>query len=383
VKRRCYLVLRDGSVYPGEEFGAQAPDIEELRKGSDDAPVGEVVFNTGMIGYQEILTDPSYAGQIVVMTYPMIGNYGVDPAWNETGIENGIVRKTIKAEGFVVRRLYRGPIPGGRMSLDEFLREHSVAGIAEVDTRKLTLRLRDKGSPNGIIVRNSADADDFNKKCTKKVLDYLKSFPEMEGRGLVDRVGTVNAVTLNREGSPHIALVDCGVKSGILKRLDELGARVSLLPGTVSSGEILNLKPDAALFSNGPGDPAVLNAQIDCIRDLFGRLPVFGICLGHQLIALALGAKTYKLKFGHHGVNNPVIDVKTSRVFVTSQNHGFAVEEKSLPKDVDVWFKNANDGTVEGLTHRSLPVMCVQFHPEACPGPEDTRWIFGEFMKRL
>ena len=378
------LILADGSVYKGRSFGAPPPVPETLKEGSSEGVgAGEVVFNTGMAGYHEILTDPSYLGQIVVMTYPLIGNYGADPAWNEGGPERNLDRRAVKCSGFVVRDLYEGPVPKGRVSLHDFLVKEGVPGITGVDTRKLTLRLRDGGTPSGLILGLPDGSADFTKKHIDKALAYLAAFPSMEGRNLVGEVGTRKAETVQAEGKGHIVLIDCGVKANILRELVALGVRISVLPGTVSSGEVMNLRPDGVLFSNGPGDPAVLDHQIRLASQLIGKVPVFGICLGHQIIGLALGAKTYKLRFGHHGVNNPVVDLKDGRVYVTSQNHGFAVDEKTLPKDAKVWFKNANDGTVEGLYHASKPVMSVQFHPEASPGPKDTSWIIGEFLKLI
>jgi carbamoyl-phosphate synthase small subunit len=203
----------------------------------------------------------------------------------------------------------------------------------------------------------------------------------MEGQNLVGEVGTLAPQVINPEGAPHFVLVDYGIKNGIIREFVRLGVKISLLPGGVNAGEVLARKPDALFLSNGPGDPAVLEPQIRMTASLIGRIPVFGICLGHQIIGHAVGGKTYKLPFGHHGVNNPVVDLRTGKVFVTSQNHGFAVAEDSLPRDVKVWMKNANDNTVEGLYHEKEKLMCVQFHPEACPGPEDTRWIIGEFVR--
>jgi len=377
------LILADGSVFKGRSFGAPPPVSDDLNEGTIAAVgAGQVVFNTGMSGYHEILTDPSYAGQIVVMTYPLIGNYGSDPDWNEGGPEKNLGRRAVKAAGFVVKDLYEGPVPKGRISLDEFLGKEGVPGITGVDTRRLTLRLRDGGTPSGLILGLPAGAADFSKKQIDKAIAYLAAFPAMEGRNLLGDVGTRKAETIMADGRFHMVLVDCGVKCGIVRELESLKARISVLPGTVSAGEVMNLKPDGVLFSNGPGDPAVLDHQIRLAAKLIGKLPVFGICLGHQIIALALGARTYKLRFGHHGVNNPVVNLDDGKVYVTSQNHGFAVEEQTLPADVKVWFKNANDGTVEGLYHTGMPVMSVQFHPEASPGPKDTQWIIGEFIKR-
>jgi carbamoyl-phosphate synthase small subunit len=397
VLNRAVLVLGDGKFFIGKGFGRSAPRPEELSSGGPSgdasagaagaagalsAAAGEVVFNTGMAGYHEILTDPSYTGQIVTMTYPLIGNYGADPRWNEGGPEKGTNRRAVKVSGFVVKDLYEGPVPAGRVPLDEFLASENITGITGIDTRKLTLHLRDKGTVSGLIMGLPEGAKEFSKKMIDSALGYLASFPDMEGQNLLGEVGTVKAETVCREGKKHFVLIDCGTKAGIIRELEALGVRVSILPSVTSPGEVLNLKPDGVLFSNGPGDPAVLKSQIGLARKLIDKVPVFGICLGHQIIALALGAKTYKLPFGHHGVNNPVVDLRDGRVYVTSQNHGFAVEADSLPESAKVWFSNANDKTVEGLYHTDRPVMSVQFHPEASPGPVDTRWIFREFLKK-
>mgnify|MGYP005833432209 CR=1 FL=1 len=379
MRETAALVLADGEVFYGEPFGYEALLPEELALDRSWG-TGEVVFNTGMCGYHEILTDPSYAGQIVVMTYPLIGNYGSDPKWNEGGPEKGVSRKAVKAKGFAIKHLYRGPVRQGRIPLHEFLQDQRVPGISGIDTRRLTLHLRDKGTVTGVIVRIPKGKKELATSHLKDIGAYLNAFPPMEGRNLLGEVGTSKAITVHREGRKHMVLIDCGTKGGIVKQLERLGARVSILPSVSSVDEVLNLKPHGVLFSNGPGDPAVLGPQIELCSRLIGKVPVFGICLGHQLIALAMGGRTYKMPFGHHGVNHPVVDLRDGRVFVTSQNHGFAVDPYSLPKGLQVWMKNANDGTVEGLYHQELPLRCVQFHPEARPGPLDTLWIFRDFL---
>jgi carbamoyl-phosphate synthase small subunit len=382
------LFLADGSVYPGIAFGAPPFHIDDLEPGSEPQKgAGEVVFNTAMSGYHEVLTDPSYTGQIVTMTYPHIGNYGTDQEWSETGPEPGAERPGIKVAGFVLRSLYDGPVGPGRRPLDEFLAAHNTPGITDVDTRGLTLHLRDEGSVSGVIVAAPEGFQRWRPKETipeefrERVLAYLKAFPEMEGRNLVTEVGTTAEEVINPSGSPHVALLDCGVKGNIVRELVERGAKVSVWPSSADPEAILEEGPDAVVVSNGPGDPAVLGYQIESVKRLMEEKPTLGICLGHQLISEAVGARTYKMKFGHHGVNHPVRDEQTGRVFVTSQNHGFAVDEESLPENVTVWLKNANDGSIEGIRFADRPVMSAQFHPEAAPGPRDARWIFDDFVE--
>ena len=376
------LVLEDGSRFEGRSFGINGPLAETLQPGVELAKaVGEVVFNTGMCGYHEIITDPSYTGQIVSMTYPMIGNYGSAYDWNEVGPEDSS-RPKVKTAGFVVRSIYNGKIPKGRISLHQFLVENITPGIYDIDTRRLTLRLRDEGSKNGIIV-TPQNGVSIQEGELRRAVEYLKSFPDMEGRNLIPLVGGDTTTVLNETGNPSFLLVDCGIKANIVKEVVARGCRVVLISSNAGFDEIVEANADAVLYSNGPGDPAVLDKQVDILRRLIGRMPVFGICLGHQLISQALGARTRKMKFGHHGVNHPVRDESTKRVFVTSQNHGFDVDPQSLPADVDVWFVNANDATIEGIKHRTLPVMTAQFHPEAAPGPHDSSWIFDEFISRV
>ena len=374
------LLLDDGTTFVGTGFGAPAPLAGELEAlGEQNAPkaIGEVVFNTAMSGYHEVLTDPSYLGQLVAMTYPHIGNYGCDPQWSETGPEDQ-EGPGVKPAAFLLHRLYRGPVPDGRISLDEFLRVNGTPGVWGIDTRALTLKLRDEGSRTALLVRTEAQtlpADEF-----RRAMAVLDEFPAMIGRDLVPEVGSRSVVSLNEAGRPHIALYDCGIKANIIRELLRHKCRVSVIPSDFSAEQIEKVGADALFVSNGPGDPAVLQHQIAVIRASIGRRPVLGICLGHQLIAEALGAKTYKMKFGHHGVNHPVRDERTKRVFVTSQNHGFAVEEDSLPGECDVWFRNANDQSIEGIIMDKQRIRTTQFHPESAPGPHDSHWIFGSFL---
>jgi carbamoyl-phosphate synthase small subunit len=377
--RDCYLVLEDGECFGGISFGRRAPKASELfPEAGAAAGAGEVVFNTAMGGYHEMLTDPSYTGQIVALTCPHAGNYGCLDEWSERGPDEFSMPE-IKLSGLVVRSLYTGPVPKGRIPLHEFLRSHGVPGIQDVDTRALTLRLRDKGSCRGVLVSPSA-GNSLSGEEMDLVISCLNNMPSMAGQNLLSFVGTRSEKRYSAPGNLRFAVVDCGLKGNILRELSLRGVSATVLPWTASSGDILRSSPDGVLFSNGPGDPAVLTSIAGGIRDLLGRIPVFGICLGHQMIAHALGGTTRKMKFGHHGCNHPVRDERTGKVQVTSQNHGFEVDGASLPSGVKIWFRNANDGTVEGLYHETLPVLSCQFHPEAAPGPRDSLWIFDEFV---
>ncbi len=369
MKRNSCLVLEDGSFFTGVGFGAE-PDKDSN---------GEVVFNTGMCGYHEILTDPSYTGQIVMLTYPHIGNYGDRDEWTETGPEQSD-RKTIKARALVVRSVYKGGVYGNRQSLDSFLKENNICGISEIDTRALTIKLREGGSQKGCIVKCSITNGMPDKDALDTAKKILSDMPDMQGLNLIDGVGTEQPKQINQKGEKSIAVIDCGIKGGIIRELSARNINIKLYPSTVNADEILSSGVKAVLFSNGPGDPAVLSDQIELAKKLFDKLPVFGICLGHQLISRGLGGETYKMKFGHHGVNNPVRDEESGRIFISSQNHGFAVKKDSLPDDVNIWFINANDNTVEGIISRERRIASVQFHPEASPGPVDTSWIFDEFL---
>ena len=392
MKERCFLVLENGIVFPGFSFGAIPPEISELKQLKSISSSGEVVFNTGMTGYYEILTDPSYSGQIVMMTYPHIGNYGADPSWSEVGPESSD-RNEVKAKALVVKSYYRGPVPMGRETLDSFLKRGNVCGIEGVDTRKLTLLLRDTGSKRGIIVKSDkAVLSDSDNDILKSAFDNV---PNMVGCSLISEVGTlkiekepklkgsVTEYVKKCDEKYKIALFDCGVKANIIREFSSRGCEVTVIPSQTSAEMVLKGGWDAIMLSNGPGDPEPLKLQAQLAAKIFGKIPVFGICLGHQLISLALGAKSYKMKFGHHGVNHPVRDEFTKKVFVTSQNHGFAIKEESLPKDVAVWCRNANDKSLEAIVHKKLPIMSVQFHPEAAPGPVDSSWIFDAFIDKI
>ena len=360
-----YLILSSGEVFKGRLFGS-----------TTSMAAGEIVFNTSMSGYPEILTDPSYNGQIVLFTYPLIGNYGWENGWSESG--------GLKATAAVVKKLYKGPLPPGRKSLDEALRDAGLVGIEGVDTRALTLKIREEGAQNAVI-------------CTEDALDeardYLASFPPIMERDLITSVAVRKAVSNPDLGEGfakapvkplhHIALVDFGIKTSIISCFYERNVAVTLLPPTFKADDVLAGDYGMLFLSNGPGDPALLQEQVAQIAKCIGKIPVCGICLGHQLITWALGGRTVKMTYGHHGGNQPVKDLVTGKSFVTAQNHNYMSDMASLGSDVRIWFTNANDGTVEGLFNERLRVRSVQFHPEASPGPHDGRWIFDSFIKEI
>lgn len=343
------LVLEDGAVFPGTRVGA----------GGDAS--GEVVFTTSMTGYQEVLSDPSYRGQIVVMAYPLIGNYGFSPqAWEAPGPH---------VAGFVVREA--SEIVSHHLSderLDAFLREHGVIGLAGVDTRRLVRHLRTHGLRRGVIT--DAPGSD--------ALARARAVPALHDQDLVGQVSRRAPAVLPGPG-PRIALIDCGVKAGIVDALRRRGCEVILFPHAATAEQVAAAHPAGVVLSNGPGDPAVLQGTIRTVAALVDRYPVMGICLGHQLLALALGGRTYKLKFGHRGSNQPVVELSTGKVTVTTQNHGYAVDP-ALPADAEVTHVNLNDGTVEGLRHRRRPAFSVQFHPEGRPGPADAEFLYDRFL---
>jgi len=369
------LALEDGTVFTGRAFGAPGERF------------GEVVFNTSMTGYQEILTDPSYTGQIVTMTYPHIGNYGINAEDAESAAP--------KAEGFVVREFARHPSnQRSTQSLDDYLKQHGIPGIEGIDTRALVRRLRVRGAMTGVL--SSIDLD--NESLVRKA----RSAPNIVGRDLVRDVVpaktsdwaqgglhplTESAFEIRNPKSKirnfHVAALDYGMKWNIPRYLVQVGCQVTIVPGTATSADVLALKPDGVFLSNGPGDPAVLGYAIDTIRGLIGQRPVFGICLGHQLLGQALGAKTFKLKFGHRGANHPVLNERTGAIEITTQNHGFALDVKSLPRDVEPTHINLNDRTNEGIRHTKLPVFSVQYHPESSAGPHDSTYLFDEFVKLM
>lgn len=350
---KAVLVLEDGNIFFGNGFGA-------LAKRS-----GELVFNTSMTGYQEALTDPSYGGQILLMTYPLMGNYGTNAEEQESG--------SIHPRGFAVREL--SPDDQHRKmdsTLDSFLKKHNTPGIHGIDTRQIVRHIRDRGVMPAIIAtyENEIDLDSLKEEVKKfdySDYDYVKDAgvkkPEIHGKGR------------------KIALIDYGAKMGIVRELVKRGCEVHVLPATSSAGEVLALEPEGIMLSNGPGDPAVPKYAHETIRNLVGKKPTFAICLGHQMIAHAFGGSTMKLKFGHRGCNHAVEDLRTGKVSITTQNHGFAVDK--IPEGFEVTHINVNDRTVEGMRNENLQVFSVQYHPEACPGPHDSKYLFDEFMKMM
>jgi carbamoyl-phosphate synthase small subunit len=373
---QAILALEDGRTFIGESCGAKGECY------------GEVVFNTSITGYQEIFTDPSYAGQIVVLTNPEIGNYGTNPDDNEATrpyIEGLVVR-----EFSVVSSNWRSREHG-----EQFLERYQIPGIEGLDTRSVVRHLRTHGAMRGVISSLESTPESLVAKA--------RSIPTMAGRDLAQGVSTKQRYVWDAPVLPiiptstadadaaeseqsrfHVVAYDFGIKQNILRRLVSSGCRVTVVPALTSADEVLSLKPDGIFLSNGPGDPAPLQVEAENVRKLFGKKPIFGICLGHQVLGLAFGGKTYKLKFGHRGGNHPVMNLATRKVEITAHNHGFAVDADSLPSsDIELTHWNLNDQTLEGFRHRSMPVFSVQYHPEASPGPHDSHYLFGEFTKMM
>ncbi|MBO8171116.1 MAG: glutamine-hydrolyzing carbamoyl-phosphate synthase small subunit [Bacillaceae bacterium] len=353
-EKQARLILENGVVFRGTAFGHETDST------------GEVVFNTGMTGYQEILTDPSYCGQIVTMTYPLIGNYGI----NRNDFES--IRPYV--HGFVVKEYAEFPSNWrSGITLDQFLKEFEIPGIAGIDTRKLTRIIREHGTLKGMIT-TSGESDDV-------LINQLKETPLMTNQ--VEVVSTGRSYRCPAKG-PRVVLIDYGSKQGILRELVNRGCDVTVVPYNVTADEIRRIQPDGIMLSNGPGDPKNVPGAADTIRELLGDYPIFGICLGHQLFALASGADTEKMKFGHRGSNHPVKDLKQGRVYITSQNHGYAVSAESVAQtDLEITHLALNDETVEGLKHKKYPAFSVQYHPEASPGPEDSSYLFDQFMDMM
>lgn len=359
MKKPAILLLENGHHFKGSALGAIGTSG------------GEICFNTSMTGYQEILTDPSYAGQIVTMTAPQVGNYGVNP--------EDVESNRIQARGFIVRE--SSPVYSNyraTQSLDDYLQQAGVVGLQGIDTRSLTRMLRDEGAMNGIISSDDMDLGSLQRK--------LQAIPSMTGQDLVQGVTCGEQWTWPSEGSTpvyRVVALDFGIKYNIIRQLAEHHCEVIIVPATTSVDDILKLEPDGVFLSNGPGDPEPVDYAIRTVKALLDKKPLFGICLGHQIMSLALGAKTYKLKFGHRGGNHPVRNELTGKVEITSQNHGFAVSPESLPSELEVTHTNLNDNTLEGVRCRNIPAFSVQYHPEASPGPHDSRYLFKEFVNMM
>jgi carbamoyl-phosphate synthase small subunit len=356
-RKKVTVVLEDGAVFEGSSFA------------SEGEVAGEVVFTTSMVGYQETVTDPSYRGQILLFTYPLIGNYGVIPGDEES--------RKVQATGVLVREYTPHPSNwASEKPLAALLEESGVIGVEGLDTRALTRHLRDKGAMRGVISTSDHDPHSLREKANAHPsmvgLDLASKSSELTGPTLLPAIG---------EERCRVAALDYGVKGSIFRELRSRGASVVAIPGSASAEEILATDPDSLFLSNGPGDPAALGDAVNTLRPLLGEMPTFGICLGHQLLGLALGCETYKMPFGHHGANHPVRNLRTGRIEITSQNHGFAVRAETLPEGVELTHRNLYDGTVEGLESRALRAWSVQYHPESSPGPRDSAYLFDEFVE--
>ncbi|MBQ4481432.1 MAG: glutamine-hydrolyzing carbamoyl-phosphate synthase small subunit [Victivallales bacterium] len=354
---QAYLALADGAVFPGISVGAAC-----------DLP-GEAVFNTGMTGYQEIVSDPSYFGQIVALSTAEVGNYGC----NDEDMES----RGIFLSGLVIQNLNPPSSWRSQRSLDELLKSAGKPILAGVDTRRLVLHLREAGTQRAWL-----HADGTNLSIEEAVAK-ARDWPGLDGLDCAGRVTAKQSFTWSESGDKTVVVLDCGVKYNILRQLVESGFRVAVVPCSTSAGEILSMKPAGVLLSNGPGDPTGVTGVIACVRELLGKVPIMGICLGHQILGLACGAKTGRLRFGHHGCNHPVKNLLTGNVEITSQNHNFAILPESLPPELEVTHFNMNDGSIEGLRHRVLPAFSVQYHPEAAPGPFDARYLFKQFRDMI
>ena len=372
---RTILALEDGRYFQGQSFGATG------------TCVGEICFNTAMTGYQEVLTDPSYCGQIVAMTYPLIGNYGINSLDNES--------RSPHVRGFVIEELTEVPSNWrSEMSVDEYLKKWNIPGAKGIDTRALTRHLRTRGAMKACLTTDEMPREEAIRRALEGEgvigMDYVREVtaPVAYQWDPDDQKSVPWAIANSKKSilppiQHQIVAYDYGIKENILRRLRQNGFGVTVVPATATAEEVLALKPEGVFLSNGPGDPSVLDYAHQAVRDLMGQTPIFGICLGHQVLGFAFGGRTFKLKFGHRGGNQPVKDLTTGKVAITSQNHGFAVDPASLPPEVEVTHINLNDGTVEGMRHRELPIFSVQYHPEAAPGPHDAGYFFGQFARLI
>jgi carbamoyl-phosphate synthase small subunit len=377
---RAILALEDGRVFEGESFGATG------------TRVGEICFNTSMTGYQEVLTDPSYRGQIVAMTYPLIGNYGTNSLDQESAQPH--------VRGFVIEEL--SAIPSNwrsEMTLDEYLKRWEIPGVQGIDTRALTRHLRTRGAMKACLTSETISEQEAIDRAAAGEgvigMDYVREVTppapyewdpddQLSAEWAVASGTSAEVIRHDLPPKRHkIVAYDYGMKENILRRLRQHGFGVTVVPASTSADEVLMLNPDGVFLSNGPGDPAALDYAHESVRGLMGKKPIFGICLGHQVLGYAFGGKTFKLKFGHRGGNQPVKDLRSGKVAITSQNHGFAVDPESLPKQIEVTHVNLNDGTVEGMRHRELPIFSVQYHPEAAPGPHDAGYFFSQFAELI
>ena len=357
-KKPAVLLLENNQVFHGYAIG---------KTGTTS---GELCFNTGMVGYQEILTDPSYCGQMVLMTYPHIGNYGVN--------KNDIESRNIQVAGFIIKDLTIEPSNySSDQSLNQYLKNNNITGICGLDTRAITRVVREHGSMNAIISSENLDLN--------VLTEQLSQTPSMEGLNLTNQVTCKKSYKYENSisGEFKVAALDFGIKNNILRLLKKYGCNVTVFPSNISSQEIISFNPDGVFLSNGPGDPAAVVGAINCIKNLLGKYPIFGICLGHQLLSLALGAKTFKLKYGHRGLNHPVKNIENGKIEITSQNHGFAVSKENLPSNINITHINLNDNTIAGISCPDMQVFSVQYHPESAPGPHDSEYLFQSFINLM